>query len=698
MLVLSSTLSISELLPNSSKERNVVMTATTSVKQAAFPKVCFWDRSAPLISLVNSGDFKRNDLLDRLGISGMPLEASFGTKDHDEILRRQRSVKFLVEHPDLRKFLREVQIEQCSQLPIDGQAFLDSFWVDPKIGHNRFFGMIQRFLDQLGPFEQLPAELAEFIYFLADTTTGAETLENSLAREMGEEIQKAAVLQGIAWIQVKAGSCKSSNDWVLTSSETYGYQKYSYHLSGLCESAERPYWMRRRIWRWLGVSKFVEMFLRRRDEKRCHRRFADLLIVDTPEEIEHAIWDFAREKLETGIEDVSSFDDVHLKFHFCYESGELKLRLVQYYSCLSSDRRRYDDKKWKKHEEDMRRFTPVISGDYPGYSKRQLDQIAKQNEELARAAAESQRQLDFSMKFFDFVESNAPMLLTSGVVATTPDLERRFKWNTIKGLRQNSQFSERCEKAAQYRNFVTSRIGELREISRVVDRLILRSQEWGLPLCFPTILSSSEHVVSFDQLLPVHLIGRKTENGEIKPNGLIPISQLASLNGRMIGLTGQNAGGKTVTKEAIVSAIFLAQSGLPVFGANVALNVKSTLGLVFLERGQGSTLELMLRKTGNVLRAVEQSPENDIVVFLDEVGTGTQEADGLGLGEKILTKLGRSGCSIVFSTQITALAKKAQDEMNALCYQIDLGHHIRPGIGGGGAELLAKQLGVAQLL
>lgn len=67
----------------------------------------------------------------------------------------------------------------------------------------------------------------------------------------------------------------------------------------------------------------------------------------------------------------------------------------------------------------------------------------------------------------------------------------------------------------------------------------------------------------------------------------------------------------------------MAQSGLLVFGTDFRLNPKSKIGMVFLERGSGSTLELLLRKSKDILEA-RNGEGNGTIFVLDELGTGTQ--------------------------------------------------------------------------
>jgi hypothetical protein len=683
------------------------MVATGTTVGAAgtqFPGIRFWNKAAPSISLVNANDFNRNELLRSLGLWCINVDVlgSLGTRDREEVLCRQRTVRFLSENPAIRKFLADDVgvIRHSDRLPSDGQYFLNALWKDPNTGHNHFFEEVHKLIALLGQ-GTLPKELDEFRRFLVGTVEGAEAAETALGKEMGAELERTTFFQGTILIGFDGsytGRDRGRSDaWEVVDSAISGFQKYSYHLSGLCGSTKKPSWLDSRLAHLVGLSRLADYFIRRSDHRREKKRYADLLITEMPGMLKNILLNFARETFVDGLRDFDEADSAYFRLYVRYEDNKLVIRLVDFYSDKRSERHGgfYEA---NRRETSLRSIAPTLEMDFRGYSPRQVLELAKENQQLSDAVAKSQRQIEFSLPFLSFVRAKHPGLLKDGEKIKDPEIQDRFGWSSVEGLRQTSQFASKCQDVESYRTFVFSKVMELREILAALECLLNKSKEWGLPLSFPRILSDSEHVMSFDKLSPIHLIGRKVGGKNIQASDLVPISSLPPLNGRMIGLTGQNAGGKTVTAEALLGAIYLAQSGLPVFGENVALNVKSTLGMVFLERGEGSTLQLMLQKTKNVLEAVQRSPGKDIVVFLDEVGTGTQELAGLQLGERVLSSLAKAGCSVVFSTQITELAERAESKMGAVCYKMDLAHRIQPGIGAGGAEVLMENMGFSNLL
>jgi hypothetical protein len=269
--------------------------------------------------------------------------------------------------------------------------------------------------------------------------------------------------------------------------------------------------------------------------------------------------------------------------------------------------------------------------------------------------------------------------------------------SVIRGKKDLSVSYNRIIEVSKFIKNLKSEIAFVSGIAASVKNMLDKfpRKDW----CFPEILSDDQHLISFDKMLPMHLIGHhRIEGGEVKLKDLVAISKLAPINGQMMCITGQNAGGKTATKVELAYQIFLAQSGFPVFSKSFALNPKKVIGLVFVERGEGSLVQLLLMKTKNILQALEKYSGNEAVIIIDELLTGTQEASAIGIGERTLRKLNSVGCSVIFSTQITALAEYAQRDLNALTFGFNDKHQAFPGIATGNPDLLIEKLGMKKLL
>jgi dsDNA-specific endonuclease/ATPase MutS2 len=163
-------------------------------------------------------------------------------------------------------------------------------------------------------------------------------------------------------------------------------------------------------------------------------------------------------------------------------------------------------------------------------------------------------------------------------------------------------------------------------------------------------------------------------------------------------ITGANGAGKTTMGQEIIGMLYDAGSGLPVFGRGVKLNLRSVIGTIYLERGDGSTMQLSMVKLADVLTEVEKHSINGTLVFWDEMGTGTTASQGEILGMASLEKLSRMGVTVFANTQILSLAEKAENKFGAKCFKINMDHELTPGIGEPDIRELADRMGLTKKL
>jgi len=645
-------------------------------KQTEFPDIKFWDEKAPKITFINPKEFHRDQLLKSMGLSTLPFAHSFGTSDREEILRRQRLIRMFVENPKLRDSLLYGNSDYYSQVPTYGQAFLNHF--NPKDDHNPFWRTVIHICNWLRKArdseQKIAAEAEELLAFIDQTREDNEALEREWAKKVSGEIQKTAEFQGVVFLHVQGNY--GINECKLVNNVSFGYRLYSYHLFSNCEPWKIRDWM---------DFKPIRAFFNLVNNRRARKQYAPLLVQGLPKEINSAIECHIGKAFKNLRLDYK--DKIEVCCYFNYDEYGLRVRIV------SLDF--FDNNNGLGS-------VPEISTSFKGFSPKQKRQIARMNRKIRRKAQKINRMSRKVLSALAHIKKNNFCLLVDGELIRSKTVDLQYQWPSFSGMLDNNpELKEEYNRIKRYREYIVAKFKILRQIAKIADTFAEKAKQLNRPLTFPEILGPDEHLFSFEELFPIHLIGRHKRgngNGKMTAKDIVPIRSLHPLNGQMLAFTGQNASGKTVAEEAIVHEIFCAQSGFPTFGKKVALNPKSKIGMVLLERGDGSTVQLMVEKMARVLRSIRESAQNGSVVVLDEVGTGTNSTAGMAIGQKFLQAFAKEGCSMVFSTQIPELAHHAEANFKAICYNFEFDHTISPGIGTSDADRLIARLGVDKLL
>ncbi len=137
---------------------------------------------------------------------------------------------------------------------------------------------------------------------------------------------------------------------------------------------------------------------------------------------------------------------------------------------------------------------------------------------------------------------------------------------------------------------------------------------------------------------------------------------------RGIVITGPNTGGKTVAIKTVMINCYMAQCGLHVPCAEADICMNSNF-LSDIGDGQdlSENLSTFSAHIKNVLAILAES-SRDSFVIMDELGSGTDPAEGMGIAVAILTELLKSGASFLVTThypEIKEFAAKNENIVNA---------------------------------
>ena len=696
--------------------------STINFSPAVYPAkdIVYWNTDIDpkdRLKIVNPADFPKYEILRSLGLQHNELAESFGITDKQEIINRSKLLKLLYDNKDLSDWIHSVSqhdIERGTLPDYEGQKFLN-YYSAP--GGNAYWNTIQRLLDLIGNPTDMPETLASFVQFLRDSQQLA-TAENEMGKIIGDLIQVSAAIEGSATTTVDMYEfTQHTKDFII-----YGHQRYSYQVSQ-ANNYYLPDWLDSNFnpLKWLGISNWIEESTKKKIRKNAYKSMviteADSNII---QDLNNAAVKIAKKLIrmtskhshpkkdlpsDAKLRDAklrelceiyksSSYtmeaDDnlifwpdwdilpnkIHLEIGFGYDQDGLKIKVARIKGT-------FPDGKTVRNSD-----IEAVNLMFSGFSHEAQELIEKNRYRLDKKALEQRNDI-ISVKFAETIADLDPKFFDLQHYSSY-NMDMVYKWANLNNLFNEARFNPIYKELKAHRKFVKKNLSEIEKVNEIAR--IYREKVAGqkLPLCMPRFSDKNE--ISFKGLVPMHLvISQSDEEKQV----LVPINNFPAINGQMVCMTGANGGGKTVGGNSAMEMIFIAQSGLLLYADEYTANIKTVIGSVTNEKNEkGSLATVVLKKYTNIFKELENTDKDKVLIFIDEIGKGTQELEGIQVGKDVLKELSRRGYSVVFSTQMTELAEYAQSSLNALCIKVDRNHKFSQGIGAGELISLSKSVGL----
>lgn len=142
----------------------------------------------------------------------------------------------------------------------------------------------------------------------------------------------------------------------------------------------------------------------------------------------------------------------------------------------------------------------------------------------------------------------------------------------------------------------------------------------------------------------------------------VPLDFAVGGGTRGVVITGPNTGGKTVALKTVGLLSMMAQCGL-----HIPAGEGTTLCLhnrILCDIGDGQSIaENLSTFSSHMTRIIGilQNASRESLVLLDELGSGTDPAEGMGIAVAVLGELGRRGCLYLVTTHYPEIKRYAEE-------------------------------------
>lgn len=323
----------------------------------------------------------------------------------------------------------------------------------------------------------------------------------------------------------------------------------------------------------------------------------------------------------------------------------------------------------------------IRGGMVDDYASKELEQIRKQIIKCEEQMKQKAEQIMRSNK--EYMGDNY-CTLKNGRICLPVKKEYKFKIVgsiIAKSSTGNTLFIEPASVAKYYEELQLLKINEENEVYRILYTLSamvagvveLMNENIKVIEKLDFILSKGKLSIDLDAVEPCinmerRIVLKDARHPLMDKKISVPLQFGIGENVRGIVITGPNTGGKTVAIKTVMLNCLMAQCGLHVTCKEADICMNSSY-LCDIGDGQNiaenlSTFSAHIKNVLEILGEVNK----DSFVIMDELGSGTDPTEGMGLAVAILEELRKSEANFLVTThypEIKDYADKAQDIINA---------------------------------
>jgi DNA mismatch repair protein MutS2 len=319
----------------------------------------------------------------------------------------------------------------------------------------------------------------------------------------------------------------------------------------------------------------------------------------------------------------------------------------------------------------------IRNGAIDDYASKELLKIRKQKVILEERLKDKILQVLKSSKYKAYLQE-AVVSQRNGhfVIPIKKEYRNKIKGNVIDTSASGSTiFIEPEEVAAGQEQLSWVMIEEEQEVEKILMFLtgLVESHEDDIRLAMETMIhydylfAKAKYTRAIDgvsvQINEDHQIHLLNAKHPLLGTQAIPLNLELGNGTHALVITGPNTGGKTVTIKTVGLLTIMFQSGLhlPVDeGTKMSIFQK-----VLVDIGDGQSIEQNLStfssRIVNIIEILKEANDRTLVL-LDELGSGTDPSEGMGLATAILEQLYLKGCTILATTHYSEIKEFANEQ------------------------------------